>query len=73
MRVLTALFQNATNFQPTPDDVPATRISVAHITCGSMLPNTSATNLHFRRPECGMSLRPSQHLHHASSTFQNFE
>ena len=29
--VRTALFQNATSFQPTPDDVPATRISMAHL------------------------------------------
>ena len=31
MSVLTALFQNATNSQPTPDDVPAPRISMAHL------------------------------------------
>ena len=71
--VRTALFQNATNSQPTPDDVLATRISMAHITRGSILPNTSDTNLHFRRPEFGMSFLPSQHLHHALSTFHNFE
>ena len=29
--VFTALFQNAINFQPTPDDVPAPRISMAHL------------------------------------------
>ena len=33
VRVLMLCF---TNFQPTPDDVPALRISMAHITCGSI-------------------------------------
>ena len=49
--VLTALFQNATNFQLTPDDALAPRISIAHLSHVEASSRTTlATNLHFRRP-----------------------
>ena len=74
MSVLTALFQNATNFQPTSDDVLAPRISKAH------LPHVEACS---RTPQPPTSIsvdqnsachwRHSQNLLHAPSTFQHFE
>ena len=59
VRVLTALFQNATNSQPTPDDVPAPRISMAH------LPHVAASS---RTPQPPTSISVDQNIIGAIAT-----
>ena len=58
VRALTALFQNATNSQPTPD-VPAPRISMAH------LPHVAASS---RKPQPPTSISVDQNIIGAIAT-----